>query len=64
MKKNDLLKKEDTLIRVLEIQDNRYLIIDCIKKTMPVWVDTLEGYQASDEEELYRLTSTYRNIIP
>lgn len=58
MNKNDLLKKEDTLIRVLEIQDDKYLIINCIKKTMPVWVDTLEGYQASDEEELYRLTNT------
>lgn len=39
MKKYDLLRSGDSIIRVLEIQDDRILVIDCIKHSMPVWVD-------------------------
>jgi len=38
MKKYELLQSGDSIIRVLEIQD-KILIIDCIKQTMPVWVE-------------------------
>ncbi len=27
------------LFRVLAVEDERVLVIDCIKKTMPVWMD-------------------------
>ena len=47
MKKNDLLKYNDKLIRVLDIQNDKYLIIDCIKRTMPVWTDSLIDYESS-----------------
>ncbi len=39
MKKYDLLRSDDKIIRVLDIQDDRILIIDCIKQSMPVWVE-------------------------
>lgn len=39
MKKYDLLKDGNNIIRVLEIKNDTILIIDCIKKTMPVWVE-------------------------
>lgn len=42
LKKNMLLKKkngEDLLYRILAVQDEKILVIDCIKKTMPVWVE-------------------------
>lgn len=39
MKKYDLLRSGDSIIRVLDIRDERILVIDCIKHTMPVWVD-------------------------
>lgn len=39
MKKYDLLRSGDSIIRVLDVQDDRILVIDCIKHTMPVWVD-------------------------
>lgn len=42
MKKHDLLKNEDTVIRVLDVQPDKILIIDCVKKTMPVWVNAVE----------------------
>lgn len=38
MKKYDLLRSGDNIIRVLDIQDDRILMIECIKKTMPVWM--------------------------
>lgn len=48
MKKHDLLKDGNKIIRVLEIQPDKILIIDCIKKTMPVWVKSsaLESFSA------------------
>lgn len=41
MKKFDLLRKDDRIIRVLEMKPDRVLVIDCIKRTMPVWVEHL-----------------------
>ncbi|MCM0757745.1 Mu transposase C-terminal domain-containing protein [Sporomusa sphaeroides DSM 2875] len=38
MKKHDLLKDGNNIIRVLEIRPDKILIIDCVKRTMPVWV--------------------------
>ena len=37
MKKYDLLRSGDNIIRILDIQDDRILMIDCVKHTMPVW---------------------------
>lgn len=42
MKKYDLLKYNKTIIRVLEIQQDRTLIIDCIKRSMPIWIENLK----------------------
>jgi len=61
MKKYDLLRSGDTIIRVLEIQQDRTLVIDCIKRTMPVWVEavTLEAYSEctiGDLSEVTRVT--------
>jgi len=39
MKKNDLFKKDDKVLRVLEIKDDNVLVIDCVKRTMPKWVE-------------------------
>ena len=35
MKKNDLIKTENGIYRILSIEANRVLAIDCIRKTMP-----------------------------
>ena len=37
--KNQLLHNDTQLIRVLDIEADRVFVIDCIKKTMPVWKD-------------------------
>ena len=38
MKKHDLLKSDTSIIRVLDIRPDKVLMIDCIKRNMPVWV--------------------------
>ena len=54
MKKNDLLKKDDMIVRVLDMNCDKVLIINCINKTMPEWVDksSLESFVKSSESEL------------
>ena len=37
--KNKLMKSESGIIRILDINEDKVLVIDCLKKTMPVWVD-------------------------
>jgi len=58
MKKYDLLRSGDNIIRVLEVQGGRVLLIDCIKRTMPVWVEiaTLEAYSECTCGELSEVT--------
>ena len=33
------MKKENNIIRILDIGEDKVLVIDCLKKTMPVWID-------------------------
>ena len=58
MKKNSLWKRNETILRVLEIQDGRMLVIDCTRCTMPVWKDggELQGYEPCTEEMLREQT--------
>ena len=62
MKKYDLLRSGDTIIRVLEIQNNRILIIDCVKRTMPVWIEpaVLASYSECTSNDLFTVTG----VIP
>ena len=58
MKKYDLLRSGNSIIRVLEVQGDKVLVIDCIKRTMPVWVelDTLESCSECTIGELSETT--------
>ena len=58
MKKYDLIRSDDSIIRVLEIQKDQILIIDCIKQSMPVWVESvlLESYFECSGRDLYDAT--------
>ena len=59
MKKYDLLRSGDSIIRVLDIRGDRILMIDCIKQTMPVWLDSelLESYVGCTDGELFEVSS-------
>ena len=53
-----LLKNENQIFRVLQTQGDKSLVIDCIKKTMPKWVDAaaLSVYTECSEAALHELT--------
>ena len=57
MKKNDLLKCGNTVIRVLEIQDDKAFIINCQKRNIPTWVfvSEIRDYIKISETELYEI---------
>lgn len=38
MKKNDLMRYGDNVIRILKIKGDDVFIIDCVKKSMPRWI--------------------------
>ena len=58
MKKYDLLWSGENIIRVLEVQGDRVLVIDCIKRTMPVWIEVvaLESYSECTNDDLSEVT--------
>ena len=53
-----LLKNENQIIRVLKAQGDKALVIDCIKRTMPKWVDDvfLSNYVDCGENEMFDRT--------
>lgn len=57
MQKNDLYFKDDLIIRVLDVKEDRALMIDCIRRTMPQWKDivSLAGWEKCSEEKLYKI---------
>lgn len=65
MKKHDLLKAGNNIIRVLEIQLDKTLIIDCIKGTMPVWVKSsaLDSFSVCNDEVLNEFTNFVITVI-
>ena len=53
-----LLKNENQIIRVLKSHGNKALVIDCIKRTMPKWVedDFLSNFDDCGEDEMFERT--------
>ena len=60
MEKNQLIKVNGVIYRVLTIEEDSLLMIDCIRKTMPNWydIDEVRGYEDCTEEELLEVTGT------
>lgn len=58
MKKNELIKFKDGIYRVLDISNREILIIDCLKQTMPVWINagTVTDPESISDEELCSTT--------
>jgi len=55
MQKNDLLKCENDLVRVLAIDGERVMIINCASPAMPRWTsaDSLKGWERCDEGDYH-----------
>ncbi len=60
MEKNQLVKAQGTIYRVLAVDADDVLLLDCIKKVMPKWykLDEAGGYEACTEDELLSATET------
>lgn len=58
MKKYDLFRSGDNIFRVLDVQQERVLVIDCINRKMPVWMEStiLESYLVCSNRELFEVT--------
>ena len=56
MQKNELLKKGDAVIRILGIEEDRCLIINCVNPTMPRWVtfNELDGWEPCAEGDYHK----------
>lgn len=54
-----LIKNEKQILRVLMQRDEKSLVIDCIKRTMPKWVlaDSLASYEGCSDAELCERTA-------
>lgn len=53
MQKNKIYRYRDRIIRILDVKEGEVLVIDCVKKTMPRWInhlDLVEGVEMSEEE--------------
>lgn len=60
MEKNQLVKAQGTIYRVLALDAEDVLLLDCIKKEMPKWykLDAVAKYEICTEEELLSATET------
>jgi len=69
MKKNDLYKKGDKILRVLKVKDDQALVVECISHTVPRWcpakdvigelcteesLRAIVGFEEVDEDDLDR----------
>lgn len=67
MKKNELFRNNETILRVLEIKGDRLLIIDCMKLTMPKWgttADIVEYCPCGGQELLKGLPGDAEDLNP
>ncbi len=62
---NDLITYNDSILRVLDIQGAKALIIDCVKKSVPKWVDidSLSCY-APCSDDVFPLSLNMDSIEP
>ena len=58
MEKNQLIKWDGIIYRILAVEEENVLLIDCIKKTMPKWygLDEISEYEVCPEGELGKET--------
>lgn len=60
MEKNQLIKQHGIIYRILALEDEEILLIDCIKRAMPKWfkLDEVGKYEICSEDELLSATET------
>ena len=61
-----LMKNEDRLIRILESQEDRVLIVNCTQKSMPMWIcrAELNSFSACEEDSLSHSLPDFESLSP
>ena len=59
MQKNDLIRRDGTIYRVIEFGVGKVLVIDCVRLNMPFWVlsQSLKNWETITFEELLSITN-------
>lgn len=59
MQKNDLIKLQGSVYRILEIRENSVLTVDCLHQSMPTWIDIskLQPFSECSEQEMHDITA-------
>ena len=55
--KNQIIKKDDIIYRILDVKNNKYLLVNCKKLRMPFWIDNKEviDYEVIEESDFLKL---------
>ena len=61
---NNLIKIQDgTIYRILQERDSEWLVIDCIKRTMPKWIESLAEFESVPESVLCKRVGITHTLI-
>ena len=52
MKKNSLISDGACIMRILDIDSDKYLCINCLKRDMPKWYQDIQSFKECTEEYL------------
>ena len=67
MEKNRILGSQDNtkIVRILEVKESSFLVIDCIKRTMPQWKEKeqFKDWKSLTEQELWEITNIYPRVL-
>ena len=58
MKNNELIKSQGRIYRILDVSGQEILVIDCLKLTMPQWIEASDVQSAEmiTDDELCQIT--------
>lgn len=59
MLKNELYINGDSIVRILDLRDEKVLVIDCVRRIMPQWIDisSLVEWQQCTQDTLCEITN-------
>lgn len=59
MKKNDLLKFKNQIVRILNVKEDQVFVIDCVNRTVPRWrsAEEFKDFAPCTREEFYSATN-------
>ena len=63
MQKHDLIRSCEPILRILAVRDDKVLVLDCLKRNMPQWVDITSVYGLESCTELDLSDETNMELV-